>query len=116
MTFQNLQDWNLSYENENRIASSINGVANTESTSFLKETLQHLVLGAELFPDRLFSVRLGYNFRRGEELRILEQRNFSGFSVGLGITLKRFRFQYSYARYTIAGNASVFGVTIDLNP
>ncbi len=116
VTFQNLQDWNLSYVNENRITSSIDGGASSENTSFLKETLQHLVLGAELFPDRLFSVRLGYNFRRGEELRILEQRNFSGFSTGLGITLKRFRFHYSYARYTTAGNASVFGVTIDMNP
>lgn len=116
VTFQNLQDWNLSYVNEARVTSTLDGTQQPANDSFFKEVLQHIVLGAELFPDRVFSIRLGYNFRRGEELRILEQRNFSGFSAGLGITLKRFRFQYSHERYTIAGNSSVFGITIDLNP
>jgi len=114
ITLQNLQNWNLAFERAELNVSL--DQQNTSKPSFLKETLQHLILAAELFPDRVFSVRLGYNFRRGEELRILEQRNFSGFSAGLGITLRRFRFQYSHARYTTAGNASVFGVTIDLSP
>jgi hypothetical protein len=37
----------------------------------------------ELFPKK--RVRIGYNFRRAEELRVVDQRNFSGISAGLGL-------------------------------
>ena len=47
--------------------------------------MRHTILGAELWPDRGFNIRIGYNFRRAEELRILDQRNFSGLSFGVGI-------------------------------
>ena len=72
-----------------------------------------MVLGAELFPKKGFNLRLGYNFRRGEELRILEQRNFSGISLGFGLKIKKIKFNYSYSRYTLAGNTSLFGLTIN---
>jgi hypothetical protein len=60
-------------------------------------------------------VRLGYNFRRAEELKLLEQRNFSGISLGLGLKMGRLKFDYSYSRYTLAANTSLFGLTIDFN-
>ena len=68
---------------------------------------------AELFPDKGFNIRVGYNFRRAEELRILEQRNFSGISVGFGLKINNLKFNYSYSRYTLAANTSLFGLTID---
>ncbi len=73
-----------------------------------------MVLGAELFPEKGFNIRLGYNFRRAEELRILEQRNFSGLSFGVGLKMNKLRFSYTHARYTSAANTSFFGLNIDL--
>ncbi len=73
------------------------------------------IFGVELFPQKGFNIRLGYNFRRAEELRLLEQRNFSGISVGLGLKMGRLKFDYSYSRYTLAANTSLFGLTIDFN-
>ena len=61
-----------------------------------------------------FNMRLGYNFRRSEELRIVDQRNFSGLSFGIGIKLNKMRFSYSHARYNGASNTSFFGLQIDL--
>jgi hypothetical protein len=58
---------------------------------------------------------VGYNFRKGEELRIVDQRHFSGFTAGAGFKYNRFKFDYSYARQTVAANTSMFGVSIDLN-
>ena len=75
--------------------------------------LRHVIIGAELFPEKAFNLRFGYNFRRGEELRILNQRNFSGISVGFGLKMNNLKFNYSYSRYTLAANTSLFGLTID---
>lgn len=114
LTFENLQKWPLSFSNPSRATTDLDGNQTQEEVGFLGEVLRHTVLGAELFPERGFSIRLGYNFRRAEELRIEEQRNFSGLSFGIGIKLNKMRFSYTHARYTSASNTSFFGLQIDL--
>ena len=113
VTLENLQQWKIGFSNPNRAIGSIDGDATPEKVGFLNNALRHLVLGAELFPTRGFNLRLGYNFRRAEELRVLEQRNFSGISLGFGLKMNKLKFNYSYSRYTLAGNTSLFGLTIN---
>lgn len=115
LTLENLQQWNVSFSNPARAQNSIDGTSTPEKTSFFNNALRHVIFGAELFPERGFNLRVGYNFRRGEELRLLEQRNFSGISVGLGLKMGRLKFDYSYSRYTLAANTSLFGLTINFN-
>ena len=115
MTFENLQEWNIAFSNPNRAEGSLDGGSEEEKVSFFNNALRHVILGAELFPEKGFNIRLGYNFRRSEELRILEQRHFSGISVGFGLRFGKVKFDYSYSRYTIAANTSLFGLMIDLN-
>jgi hypothetical protein len=115
MTFENLQQWNIAFSNPNRAQGSLDGSTQEEKVSFFNNALRHLILGAELFPEKGFNIRLGYNFRRGEELRIIEQRHFSGISVGFGLRIGKIKFDYSYSRYTLAANTSLFGLMIDLN-
>ena len=114
MTFENLQEWNIAFSNPNRAEGSLDGGSEEEKVSFFNNALRHVILGAELFPEKGFNIRLGYNFRRSEELRILEQRHFSGISVGFGLRFGKVKFDYSYSRYTVAANTSLFGLTIDL--
>lgn len=113
ITMENLQQWQVAFSNPARAVGSIDGGSTPEKVSFFNNALRHMVLGAELFPKKGFNLRLGYNFRRGEELRILEQRNFSGISLGFGLKIKKIKFNYSYSRYTLAGNTSLFGLTIN---
>lgn len=115
MTFENLQQWNIAFSNPNRAQGSLDGSTQEEKVSFFNNALRHLILGAELFPEKGFNIRLGYNFRRGEELRIIEQRHFSGISVGFGLRIGKIKFDYSYSRYTLAANTSLFGLMVDLN-
>jgi hypothetical protein len=115
VTFENLQQWNIAFSNPNRAQGSLDGGLEEEEVSFFNNALRHLILGAELFPEKGFNLRLGYNFRRSEELRILDQRNFSGISVGFGLRFGKVKFDYSYSRYTVAANMSLFGLMIDLN-
>jgi hypothetical protein len=115
LTLENLQQWNVSFSNPARAQNSIDGSSTPEKTSFFNNALRHVIFGVELFPQRGFNLRLGYNFRRAEELRLLEQRNFSGISVGFGLKMGRLKFDYSYSRYTLAANTSLFGLTINFN-
>lgn len=113
-TLENLQQWNIAFSNPNRAEGSLDGSVQEEKVSFFNNALRHVIAGAELFPDKGFSIRLGYNFRRAEELRIVDQRNFSGISAGFGIRFGKVRFDYSYSRYTVAANTSLFGMMINL--
>ncbi|RDI50250.1 hypothetical protein IQ02_02668 [Flavobacterium glaciei] len=113
LTIENLQQWNIAFSNPVRAESSFDGTDSEEKVSFVNNALRHVIVGVELFPKKAFNLRLGYNFRRAEELRLQEQRNFSGVSLGFGLKLNKLKFNYSYSRYTLAGNTSLFGLTIN---
>lgn len=113
LTLENLQHWNIAFSNPERAQSSIDGSVTDEKVSVVNNALRHVIMGVELFPKKAFNLRLGYNFRRAEELRLLEQRNFSGVSLGFGLKMNKLKFNYSYSRYTLAGNTSLFGLTIN---
>ena len=114
LTLENLQKWNVSFSNPARSEKNIDGGEKEENVSFVGNISRHMIVGAEFFPDRAINIRLGYNFRRAAELSLLEQRTFAGFSVGFGIRFEKFRFDYSYARYNLASNASMLGLMINL--
>jgi hypothetical protein len=114
LTLENLQQWNIAFSNPARAEGSLDGGSTPEKVSIFNNALRHVIMGAELFPKKAFNLRIGYNFRRAEELRIVDQRNFSGISVGFGLRFNKIKFDYSYSRYTLAGNTSLFGLTINL--
>ncbi|UFH45865.1 type IX secretion system protein PorQ [Flavobacterium galactosidilyticum] len=113
LTLENLQQWNIAFVNPSQSQSSLDGQVADEKVSFVNNTLRHVIMGVELFPKKAFNLRVGYNFRRAEELRLLEQRNFSGVSLGFGLKMNKLKFNYSYSRYTLAGNTSLFGLTMN---
>ena len=114
LTFENLQKWPISTSNPARTTTDLGGNQTEEKVGFFSNVLRHTIVGVELFPESGFNIRLGYNFRRGEELRIVDQRNFSGLSAGLSLKMNKLRFSYTHARYTTASNANFFGLQIDL--
>ncbi len=114
ITMENLQTWNISKPNPARVVTDLEGNQTEEKVGFFTNAIRHMILGAELFPEKGFNIRVGYNFRRAEELRIVDQRNFSGLSFGVGLKMNKMRFSYTHARYSSAANTSFFGLHIDL--
>ncbi|RAJ16299.1 type IX secretion system protein PorQ [Olleya aquimaris] len=114
LTFENLQQWPIGVSNPARATTDLEGNQTQEEVGFISNVMRHTIIGAELFPDKGFNIRLGYNFRRAEELRIVDQRNFSGLSAGFAIKINKLRFSYTHAKYTAASNANFFGLHIDL--
>ena len=114
LTLENLQKWKVAFSNPARSEQSIDGGTQEEKVGFLSNAFRHVIFGIEVLPQRAINIRLSYNFRRAAELKILEQRTFSGISAGFGIRFNKFRFDYSYSRYTSASNTSQFGLMINL--
>jgi hypothetical protein len=114
ITLENLQEWPIARPNPARSTSDLSGNQTDEKIGFLGQVMRHSIFGVEVFPEKGFNISLGYNFRRAEELRILEQRNFSGLSAGFSIKMNKMRFSYTHAKYTSAANANFFGLQIDL--
>jgi len=114
LTLENLQQWKIAFSNPNRTEATIDGPGKEEKVKFLNKAFRHVINGAEIFPKKQGEIQRLTFYGRGQELSIVDQRNFSGISVGFGLRFNKVKFDYSYSRYTIAANMSLFGLTINL--
>ena len=114
-TLDNLQQLDVSFSNPS--ATSIDGEGNEEEEdiTILNKAMRHVVIGAELFPRRSFSVRFGYNFRRAAEMNLQDKKNFGGLSFGFGMKIKKFRISYGRSVFSPAGGTNHFSIVTDLN-
>lgn len=114
-TLDNLQQWNISVPNPSDQTTDLEGNTKTEEIGFVGNTSRHFIIGAELLPDSLLNLRVGYNFRRAAELRLQNVRTFGGISFGFGIQMNRLKFNYAFSKYHSAANNSTFSLQIDLD-
>ena len=113
-TLENMQQWKIAFSNTSREEIDLEGDSKKEKITFVDNAFRHMIVGIELFPESGFNIRLGYNFRRAEELRIIERRSFAGLSAGFAIKLNKYRLSYSYSKYSSAASSSFFGLNLDL--
>lgn len=114
VTINNLQQWDISAENPSDSQSTIGGDTTNEKITFVGNAFRHLVVGAEFFPDKGFNLRLGYNFRRGRELRLTESRTFAGITAGFGLKMGSLKFNYAFSKFHPESNTNTFSLHIDL--
>ncbi|WP_068596244.1 type IX secretion system protein PorQ [Vaginella massiliensis] len=105
MTLHDLQKFNISKPYN----------ANGQEVSNGRKIIDHVSLGVELFPEQGFNLRLGYNFKRGNDLAVEDLRSFSGLTYGFGIRVNAFRFEYAHANYHKSGGANHFGLVVNLD-
>lgn len=115
MLFQHLQRWDLTAPKE-IVLDPFTG--NPEKTSrigdFSDKFFRHIVFGGEFIPTKNFSVRIGYNYHRRQELKNIYKHGLTGFSAGFGFKVSRFSFNYARAAYHLAGSPNYFSIMIDL--
>jgi hypothetical protein len=114
-TLDNLQQWKVSAPNPSNQTTDLEGNVTNNDPSFVNNALRHFVIGAELFPQSSINIRLGYNFRRANELKLQNARTFSGISYGFGLKMNRFTFNFAYSKFHAAANSSTFSLQIDLD-
>jgi len=114
-TMDNLQQWKVSALNPSDTQQSIDGGITNKSIKGLSNAIRHVIIGAEFFPENDFNIRLGYNFRRARELRLVTSRTFSGLTAGFGIKMRRLKFSYAFSKFHPAANANTFSFVFDLD-
>lgn len=85
-----------------------------EDDNFGEILLNHIVLGLDFIPTDNFYVSLGYNCRRGSEMKINGSSRWAGLTIGSGIQIKRFRLGASYAKYHSVGSSLLFNTAMSL--
>ena len=110
LTAYDLNDWHrgVSLTDPNGIEPSSTG------QSVFSAVMRHLALGAEIFPENRVTFRLGYNYRRHEDLQITGIPGMAGISAGLGISLAAIRFSYSISGYAQGGTVQNFSMSANL--
>lgn len=115
---ENLQQWDLTYDNPNEIVAvdPITGeeVGGTQWV-FGDQLMRHIVFGTEFILSESFQVRVGYNYRRRQEMKISEKPGMAGMSFGVGFRVKKFDFAYSRATYHLAGSSNQLSIATRLS-
>ena len=79
------------------------------------QVMRHVMLGVELTPIKNFYLRVGYSYRKRQELMLPSKPATVGFSWGFGIRIFKMYINYGSADYHLAGNTNHFSIRADLN-
>jgi len=115
-----LQKWDLSYTDPNDPANQqdpITGQTKSKSgiSKFADNFMRHLVLGTEITIAKVFAVRLGYNYRLRQEMKLPGKAGLAGFSLGFGLRIKMFNISYTYTSMQAGGkNPNYFTLAVNL--
>ena len=111
VTWSHLEKWDLSYVNPE--ASSVDLITNEEvqvESNTRDKILSHLHVGGEFLLGKNFNLRMGYNFRRRQELALDLYKHNVGLSWGFGVKVRKFQLNYARAFYHAVGPMHTFSV------
>ena len=118
--FNELQTWDLAYEDPlnptsvvDPFTGEVSGMTDLERT--LDNLARHVNVGIELNTKTSLFLRLGYSYRQMVEMKAADRFNTSGFSFGIGFTVKGFQFCYSRNNYHLSQAPNYISVTTSLD-
>lgn len=114
---ENLQKWNLRFVDPDPqpVIDQLTGDTIIDDKShFGDKLMRHVVLNAEILLTENFHVRFGYNYRKRQELRIVEKPGFAGISWGFGLKISRFHLAYGRSIFSLAGGSNHITVSTNL--
>jgi hypothetical protein len=114
VVYSNMQRWDLAWENPNRviITDPITGeIIEKEKWEFGDKFMRHVTVGSEFILSQHMHLRLGYNYRKRQELKLEDKPGMAGFSYGFGIRVSKFHISYGRSIYHLAGPSNHISVT-----
>lgn len=72
--------------------------------------LNHLDLGLDIKPSKMFYIAAGYNFRRGYEMKTAGKSRWAGLTAGAGMSLKDFKAGIAIAKYHVSAPSLTFSI------
>lgn len=118
--YNNIEKWDLTYTDplspDNQV-DPITGQTKKKSGAgvFADKLMRHIVVGTEITFAKAFSIRLGYNYRNRQEMKLVDHTALSGFTYGFGLRIKMFTLSYARATYMAgAYNPNYFSLAMKL--
>ncbi len=121
VTANYLNRWNLLYDNpygENNILLQSESPKKSKFSTFSDNLFRHINFAGEFMLGKNggpFRLRIAYNYKKSREMTVYPYRSFAGFSFGVGLRIKKIRFDYAYSIYHLAGGKSHFTISTNLN-
>ncbi len=121
MTAHHLQVWDIRYDdpalNDNQFLIFGENQSQNAGNPFFDILFRHLVFSGELALGRAenFRLRLGYNHLRHQELSVSSYRSLAGFSAGIGLKISKFRVDFGWGGYHLAGGVAHFSLGTNLH-
>lgn len=113
-----LHKWDLTYDDPTKVKTDpFTGeeIKDDKFMEILDKAMRHVVFGAEFLPTKNFSVRLGYDYRRRQELKVDSRVSTIGLSWGFGIRISKFQFNYARKAYHLVGSPNFISVSTNLS-
>lgn len=116
VTAEHLEKWDLTYETGADETTWLEeGQHDGNFDIFIDRLMRHMVAGAEFYPGRNLTLRMGYNYRRRQELKVASKPGMVGFSWGIGVKLSRFRIDYGRSVWHLAGGINYFTLSLNID-
>ena len=114
-TAHHLHQFDILY-NDTVFNNENNFDTNNDGKSTFDEIFRHFVLAAQVFPVPQLEVTLGYNHLRRQELNISNTTNgLNGFSLGVGLIVKKIQVRYARTHYQNNTAYNQLGLNLPLN-
>jgi hypothetical protein len=121
LVYENLQRWNVLYDDPNAENGTILFGETPKEPSALSKNVdnffRHLIFSGELLlgARENFRLRIAYQHRRRKELSTQGFGSAAGFSFGTGVKVNRFRLDYARSIYHLAGGTNQIGISTTLS-
>jgi hypothetical protein len=115
---EHLEKWDLTYEPESSGNENEYFQGNQEEGDFdifLDKFMRHIVAGAEFYPGKNLAFRIGYNYRRRQEMKISTKPGMVGFSWGVGVKISKFKVDYGRSAWHLAGGVNYFSLSVNID-
>ena len=116
-SYQYINQWDIRNEAEKDASTNAFGLEPQEDTrnEFLDMFMRHFGFGTEIVITKSLMLRVGYNYKRRQELKINEKPGTSGLSWGFAFRVSKFNLSYARATYHLAGASNHFTISTNLN-
>jgi hypothetical protein len=104
LLYNNIEKWDLTYTDPLSPDNQVDPITQEKKTKsevaiFADKLMRHIVIGTEITIAKAFSIRLGYNYRARQEMKLPDRTALSGFTYGFGLRIKMFTLSYARATY-----------------
>ena len=113
-----LNHWKILYEDPN-LQPTIDALSGdtipVARPGFGKNLASHFSYTLELLASENLEFRTGFNYFRREQMKLLDRPGLAGFSFGIGIQLKRIKFDYGLLIVSAAGSNHYLGISTNFD-